>query len=129
MRLFMLKFTHGVEIGAHLAYLGHHARTGDFNVFQIAYDEDLHKKQIEVMLRFYKTKPNPIIDFIFYIIGSIVRYLCYISPVFLLNKIATALEMFAVFSYEGLANRFPEHREILLEMGETEKKHIEYFKA
>lgn len=125
----MLKFTHGVEIGAHLAYLGHYQRTRDINVFKIAYDEDLHKKQIKIILRTHKTKPNPIIDLMFYIVGSIVRYLCYISPVFLLNKVAMLLEMFAVFSYEGLANRFPDHRDTLLEMGETEKRHIEYFKA
>ena len=129
MRLWMLKFTHGVEIGAYLAYLGHYSRTKDPEVLKIAYEEDLHKKQLKIILRTYKSSTNPIIDFIFYAIGNMVRYLCYISPVFLLNKVATVLEVFAIYSYRELAKEFQDSKEILLEMGKTEERHKEYFRS
>jgi rubrerythrin len=51
-----------------------------------------------------------------------------ISPVFLLNHVARLLEVFAVVSYERLAEMYPEHRELLLSMAQTEKEHEEYFK-
>lgn len=127
MKLLMLKFTYGVEVGAHLAYLGHYTRTKDLKVLSIAYDEDLHKKQIAIILRNHKTKPSLLINSVFFIIGNIVRYLCYISPKFLLNKVATTLELFAVFSYKELAKRFPDYKKVLEEMEETEQAHANYF--
>jgi rubrerythrin len=127
MKLFMLKFTHGVEVGAEMAYLGHYERTKDLNVLNIAVDESKHQKEIKRILKSYNTKPNYLIDFMFCTIGIIVGVLCLISPVFLLNKVATILEKFAVFSYTELAKKFPEYKDLLNEMEDTEQAHIDYF--
>lgn len=124
----MLQFTHGVEIGAHQAYLGHFARTGDLKVKDIANDEMLHQKQIRYMLAICKSKTNPLFDIPFFVIGRTVSLLCRISPRFMLNIIANLMEKFAVFSYNQLAERFPDFRETLLEMAATELEHEEYFK-
>lgn len=129
MKLLKLKFIYGVEIGAHLAYLGHFKRTKNIDILRIAHDENLHKKQIKEILKTYNTEPNIFINFSFFIVGNIVRYLCLISPKKLLNKIARFLEIFAVFSYGSLAKDFPKYADVLLEMQKTEQDHAEYFKA
>lgn len=128
MRLWMLQFTHGVEIGAHLAYIGHYARTKDDNVRKIAEDELEHQRLLKEILGNYNSKTNKFIDFVFYMIGNMVRYLCYISPKFMLDRVAMLLELFAVFSYNKLAQEFPDFELTLNKMGEIEQKHVEYFK-
>ena len=125
----MLKFTYGVEIGAHLAYLGHYGRTKDLNISNISKEEKQHQEIIVTILREHGTTTNFFINSIFWIIGTIIRYLCYISPVFLLNRVATALEIFAVYSYKDLSIKFPKNKALLLEMGRTEEEHIKYFRS
>jgi rubrerythrin len=127
--LIMLKFTHGVEVGAHLAYVGHYKRTNDNKVRLIASQEAQHQEQIRGMLASYGEKNSPVFDVPFSVIGNTVRYLCSISPLFMLNSVAKLLEKFAVFSYNDLAERFPDYRDELLEMAETELEHEEYFKS
>ena len=129
MRLWMLKFTYGVEIGAHLAYLGHYGRTKDLNISNIAKEEKQHQEIIKIILREHGTTTNFFINSVFWIVGTIIRYLCYVSPVFLLNRVATALEIFAVYSYKDLSVKFPKNKALLLEMGKTEEEHIKYFRS
>jgi rubrerythrin len=129
MKLWMLKFTHGVEVGAHLAYVGHYARTNDRKVESIAKDELHHQALLKKILKSYNSEPDALIDFIFYLIGSTVRYLCYISPEFMLNKVAMLLELFAVFSYDKLAQEFPDFEELLKSMEKTEQEHVDYFRS
>jgi rubrerythrin len=124
----MLQFTHGVEIGAHQAYLGHFARTNDLKVKEIADDEMLHQKQIRCILAKHGATTKLIFDVPFLLVGKTVSLFCKISPLFMLNLVANMLEKFAVFSYDVLANRFPEDRVALLEMAAKELEHEEYFK-
>jgi len=126
--LLMLQFTHGVEMGANNAYLGHFARTNDPRVKEIADDEMLHQEQIRDILAKCGSTTNPIFDIPFLIVGKTVGMLCRVSPLFALNLIANILEKFAVFSYNQLAERFPEYREQLLEMAAVELEHEAYFK-
>jgi len=125
--LLMLQFTHGVEMGANNAYLGHFARTNDPKVKEIADDELLHQEQIRDILAKCGSTTNPIFDIPFLMVGKIVGLLCLIAPLFTLNIIANLLEKFAVFSYNQLAERFPEYKEQLLEMAATELEHEAYF--
>lgn len=124
----MLKFTHGVEIGAHQAYIGHYVRTGDVNVFQIACDEVVHRWTVRFILARLGEEPSPIIDGSFRFISGIIRRLCAISPIFLLNIVARLLEVFAVISYDKLAQMYPEWRNELIEMAVKEDEHRLYFK-
>lgn len=128
MNHFWLKFNHGVEIGAELAYRGHFKRTGDFAIQDIAIDELRHQKKLELILEHYNEKPSLIIDMMFYVIGSVIQALCLISPKFLLNLVAKSLEIFAVVSYANLAIRYSEFRHILIEMADNELSHELYFK-
>lgn len=129
MKHFMLKFTHGVEIGAHLAYIGHYKRTRDQAVWQIALDELEHRRNVVSILGYYQEVPNQYINQAFESIGTIIMRLCAISPIFLLNIVARSLEVFAVFSYDRLAKMYPEHSTILTEMAIKEKEHELYFKG
>ncbi len=126
--IWMLKFNHGVEIGAHLAYLGHYGRTGNKNIQQIAQDEVEHRQNLKTILASYKHTSSRAIDTVFWIIGNIIRYLCYILPEFMLNKVAQCLEIFAVFSYDRLSVQLPEWGYVLSEMADKEKEHEEYFR-
>ena len=129
MKHFMLKFNHGVEIGAALAYNGHYARTNDMRVKLIEFDEIEHKVNLEVMLSHYNEVPNPFIDLSFTIIGNTIRYLCRFSPRFLLNFIASSMEAFAIFNYKYLIKTYPEFEFKLYVMAITEMEHEKYFKA
>lgn len=128
MKHFLLKFNHGVEIGARLAYLGHYARTGDKNIFCIANDELNHKQNLEIILRHYDSKPSRFIDGFFTIVGKTIQYLCHVSPLSLLDFIARTMETFAISNYSSLAERYPTFKVCLVEMGLREIKHREYFK-
>lgn len=123
----MLKFTHGVEVGAHQAYLGHYSRTGDINVKNIAADELEHQRLIKRILKTHRTSTSILFDAPFWVVGNLVAVMCLISPKFLLNRVASLLEKFAVFSYDKLADRFPAYRSNFLEMAEKELEHELYF--
>lgn len=128
MKHFMLKFNHGVEIGAALAYNGHYARTQDMRVKLIEFDEIEHKVNLEVMLRHYNERPSLAIDFCFTVIGNVIRYLCRFSPRFLLNFVARSMESFAIFNYVYLIKKYPEFEFKLYVMAATEIEHEKYFK-
>jgi hypothetical protein len=127
MKHVLLQFNYGVEIGARLAYLGHFRATGDINVLDIAEDEFHHRCQLRAILAGYGKKPSRLINSCFYLIGKIVQVLCPFTPEFLLNYVATCLEIFAIFSYTRLAKVFPEHAVTLNEMAATEERHRQYF--
>lgn len=129
MKHFYLKFTHGVEIGAKLAYFGHYERTKDRNVLDIAYKEEEHRNAVETMLRHYGEEPSRVIDQVFGAIGNTIGLLCLISPRFMLNFVASSMETFAVFSYGYLAVIYPDFRENLTQMALEEQKHEQYFKG
>ena len=123
----MLQFTHGVEIGAHLAYVGHYKRTNDSRVGSILEDELEHQLIIKSILKHHGRKTIFMIDLLFYMVGKMVGYMCRFSPIFMLNKIAMLLELFAVVSYKQLAKEFPLYVNTFLEMEETEQEHADYF--
>tara|TARA_R110000868_G_C10973188_1_gene771501 strand:- start:43477 stop:43890 length:414 start_codon:yes stop_codon:yes gene_type:complete len=122
-----LQINHGIEIGAALAYSGHYKALKDPEVKKIALEELDHMRHLDVMLAYYDTRHCTVIDFTFLIIGIIVSKLCLIAPEFLLTKVALSLEIFAMWSYKKLADRYPDHYNILLHMHDTELKHKEYF--
>lgn len=128
MKHFGLKFNHGVEIGAELAYKGHFRRTKDPKIYFIALDELGHQKDLRKMLEYYGEEPSKAIDSTFRFIGTIIYWLCQISPKFLLNYVARSLEIFAVFSYANLAIRYNDFRYSFLKMAEKELEHENYFK-
>lgn len=127
MKHFGLKFSHGVEIGARLAYLGHYKRTRDQKILEIADDELVHRKELLKILENYSHKNSKLIDGVFYFIGGIIFLLCQVSPNFLLDFIARLLEKFAVFSYSSLANKYPNEKNMLIEMARKEEEHEKYF--
>ena len=128
MKWMKLKFTYSVELGASLAYKGHFKRTGDCNIRAIVQDELDHRSFLGCLLFENGQEPNMIVDAIFRAIGNMVSVLCIVSPLFLLNKIAYLLEIFAIYSYYDLAKEFPVYETQFLEMAMTEERHRDYFK-
>lgn len=124
---FLLKFNHGVEIGAALAYAGHYYRTKDDEVALIYLDELDHQYELERILNQFEQKPSPIIDGAFKLVGTMIKKLCKVCPIWSLNYVARSLEVFAVFNYSYLAAIYPGFQSKLLEMAKTEQKHSEYF--
>lgn len=128
MKHFLLKFNHGVEIGAYHAYMGHYKRTKDPQLLMIAMDETIHRSMLLNILQHLNDRPSKVINLFFFTIGTVIQKLCMICPLWSLNFIARGLELFAVISYNDLAKRYPEYKEGLLVMAEAEAKHAEYFK-
>lgn len=128
MKHFLLKFNHGVEIGAIEAYIGHYKRTKDINILIIANEELEHKLQLCKILDFYDEKPSKIIDFIFKVIGFIIRQLCQLCPIFMLDYVAQIMELFAVVNYVKLSIIYPEFSDIFLKTAKAELTHKLYFK-
>lgn len=129
MKHFRLKFNHGVEIGARLAYLGHFRRTNDKKIFQIACEEFEHQQTLRKILQTFGEETSGPIDATFAIIGHLIFHLCAVSPHFMLNFVAMSLEAFAVFSYNGLSTTYPKYKSTFQEMAKTEEKHRLYFKG
>lgn len=125
----MLKFNHGVEIGARLAYVGHYFRTGDKQVLEIAKEEMSHQNYIQAVLNEYGQRPSILIDLSFILIGTFISLMCRISPIFMLNWVAKTMEVFAVFSYTKLARKYPAFDTVFLEMAKAELRHEEYFRG
>ena len=129
MKHFLLKFNHGLEIGALLAYLGHYLRTKDDNVWRIAVDELVHMKKIEDVLREFDEKPSKVIDSVFRVIGKTIQVLCKVCPLWSLNFIARSMELFAVFNYEKLALVYLGHYDRFMDIALSEESHGRYFKG
>lgn len=127
MKHFLLKFNHGVEIGATLAYVGHYFRTLDDKVWEIAMEEIDHKMRVENILHQLGEEPSKPIDAFFSLVGISIKSLCKICPVWSLNLVARAMEIFAVFNYTKLSKLYPEYEPVFLDMAAAEKRHGEYF--
>jgi len=127
MKYWLLKFNYGVEIGARLAYLGHYARTKDPRILEIADEELKHRAAVFAMLRQSGRWPSITICAFFLVVGNVIKALCAISPLFLLDFIARTMEVFAVANYEYLARLLPEFESVLLPMAAAEKVHQQYF--
>ena len=122
-----LKFNHGVEIGASWAYLGHYLRTRDINILKIHHEENDHRSKLDCILFEMGERPNKYIDRFFTFIGKSIYYMCRYSPTFTLDIVASIMEKFAVFSYKSLSKTMPQHKQLFLEMAETEQKHDDFF--
>ena len=127
MKHFLIKFNHGVEIGAHLAYVGHYKRTGDKQIRLIASEEVSHMVELERILEDLGERPNKYIDETFRFIGNTIRRLCSFCPLWSLNFVASTMEMFAIFNYNRLAYNYPQFRGEFEKMAKTEKEHEKYF--
>lgn len=129
MKHFYLKFNHGVEIGARLAYIGHYKRTKDPNILAIANDELKHQIALGLLLKILGEKPSGVIDGFFYVVGSSISFLCKFLPKPLLNFVASSMEVFAIFSYKRLAKQYVNHNITFLNMAKRELEHKAYFKG
>lgn len=129
MKHFLLKFNHGVEIGAFNAYIGHARRTGNPKIFSIARDELYHREGLKFMLNELGDSPSKVIDFAFLAIGKTIGFCCKFFPLWSLNLVARTMELFAIFNYEKLALKYPQYSDSFLKMVENERDHEEYFKS
>lgn len=128
MKHFLLKFNHGVEIGARLAYLGHYDATGDRKIKKIASEEFEHREVLRQILAYYGETPSRIINFLFTFVGSTIGNLCLFCPFFMLDFVARTMETFAVINYSYLATLYPDYSSTFREMAKTELAHETYFK-
>lgn len=127
MKHALLKFNHGVEIGAYLAYVGHFKRTNDPKVQVIANEELEHREELRLTLKYYGEVPNPVIDRFFTIVGTCIQIACKFSPRFMLNFVATSMELFAVVNYSYLSVLYNDFHYSFKRMAETEMQHQKYF--
>lgn len=123
----LLKFNHGVEIGAMLAYFGHYKRTKDPQVLKIALQEQEHKEQIESILKWYGMTPTRLFDVPFTLVGNLIFSLCQISPLWTLDFVAKTMEIFAIFNYRKLSTLYPMFWNHFYQMAKTEEEHKKYF--
>lgn len=128
MKHFLLKFNHGVEIGARLAYLGHFERTRILKINQIAHEELMHMHTLETILRFENEVPSPTIDYLFYVIGHFIKWNCRWCPLWSLDLVARSMEIFAISNYTYLSKVYPAHGVALKWMAIAEMDHEEYFR-
>lgn len=128
MKYLFLQFCYAVEIGAHLAYVGHYRRSGDPEIRRIANDELRHMVFLKKILALYGKKPLPVFNAAFFLIGNVIQRFCYVSPLFLLDSVARIMEKFALFSYNTASDLFPQHNVGFDDMYAQEAEHEEYFK-
>lgn len=104
-----IQLNHAIEIGAELAYRGHHKATGDFRFEVMANDESKHQEHLKLILKHYESDTCAILDITFFIIGSIIAKLCLLSPPKLMLIVAYILEYLAIWSYATLAKKYEEY--------------------
>lgn len=126
MRFLLLKFCYAVEIGAYLAYVGHYKASKDSVIKSIKRDELVHMVNIRKVLVCYSHAPNLVFNLAFFMIGSIIKVLCSVTPLVLLDGVAQIMEVFNIISYDLMAKLFPEHKEIFNDMEESEREHEIY---
>lgn len=127
MNHFMLKFNHGVEIGARLAYIGHYERTKESGIKHIIFEEEQHRDMLLRILHKYGERSNKHIDGFFTKVGSTIGSLCKFMPRWSLDYVARTMETFAIFNYGYLAVRYPLYQHTFLDMARSEARHEEYF--
>lgn len=123
MRLILLKFCYAVEIGAYLAYVGHHKATNCRGIALIKQDELKHMVHIKNILAKYGTSPSLIFNLMFLVIGHLVRVSCRFTNECLLDWIAGIMELFNVVSYDFMAKLFPDHKDRFEDMACQEAAH------
>ena len=126
-RHILLRFTHAVEIGAYLAYTGHFKRTGEAGIYKIMTEEKEHREMIVTILTHHNREPFILFDLFFFIVGTTIQQLCRIAPVRCLDFVARIMEMFAVVSYNALAQLYPNYSNTFHQMADTEGRHESYF--
>lgn len=127
MRLFLLKLAYAIEIGAYLAYVGHYHKSRNLKVKLIAMEELRHMIYLKQILLDFNTYPSFCLSLGFFAIGSVIRHLCKITPLRLLNLVAGSLEILNVINYNYLSKLFPGYESTFAEMAAAEKNHEEYF--
>lgn len=127
MKHFLIKFNHGVEIGATLAHIGHYFRTKDDQVWNIMIEEMSHGRTLKCILKELEDKLSKFIDNCFKIIGNTIKILCRVCPIWSLNFIARSMEFFAVFNYGKLAKLYPDYAHTFISMATAEERHGNYF--
>jgi len=127
MKHFLLKFNHGVEIGAKLAYLGHFKRTGEAGIYKIIEDETEHRESIRLMLLELGELPSKPIDRLFTVVGSVIQFFCLFCPLWTLDLVARSMEAFAVVNYTKLAKIYPSKALQFTKMAQAEENHKLYF--
>lgn len=134
--IWMLKISHGVEIGAINAYEGHAKSIGDriekYEIKQIQREEVEHKKIIEFYLEKLGSKPSKLIDFTFYLIGNLMGLLCFVMGKRLPMYGAGLIETLGVMNYDIVAKeaqKLGRHSMVfsLRHMAQTELEHKQYF--
>jgi rubrerythrin len=128
MNHFLLKFNHGVEIGARLAYLGHYKRTKDQGILAIADEELEHREALVQILKYYGEDTCKPIDSAFTAIGNTIHALCQVSPIFMLNFVARSMELFAVVNYSYLSKTYSDFPYTFAHMARAEQRHKQYFR-
>lgn len=128
MKHILLKFNHGVEIGAYKAYIGHWYRTRDLEIARIANDEIEHREDVRQMLDKLDELPSPAIDGFFNVVGDAIQFSCKFCPLWSLDLVARVMEAFAIFNYRRLAKLYPQFSDKLNYMAGTEDKHAVYFR-
>lgn len=79
----LLRRAHAIEIGAFYAYDGHWKSLPDSDpakhrIYEIQFEELLHRLTVLNMLRRLDAKPSPTQDFILWCIGKTISFSCYL---------------------------------------------------
>ena len=132
----ILQAAYSGEKAAALAYSGHWRSVKNLtekeNIQKIEQEEWHHRNILGDMLGVLDSKPLSWREFVFTLIGSILKFLCPISGWFLPMYCAGRLETMNIKEYEtaslfAQAGGFQEMAEQLAKMAEVEKQHEDYF--
>lgn len=130
---FLLKLSHGIELGAWNAYQGHWESLTDRDEIShikfIQFQELKHRHLLSHMLSELNSQPSRSIDFIFTLIGKLMGSLCKILGHKLPMQGAALIEILGVINYE-LVSKFTSDLNFKLylkEMAMVEKEHRDYF--
>lgn len=127
MRLTLLKCCYAIEIGAHLAYVGHYKVTDDKEIRRISNEELRHMVMISAVLSAYGTVPNRLMNTVMYCVGKSVQLACRVTPKAGLALVAGMLEKMNIVSYRYMAEKFPRFEHEFIEMQRNEAEHEQYF--
>jgi len=107
--------------------VGHFNVTKDPEVKRIAGEELRHMVYLKWMLAFYNKKPSLLLNIMFLMIGTTIKYLCHITPKPMLDYVACIMEKINVYNYRHMADMFPHFYPTFWKMEESEKEHERYF--
>lgn len=134
--IWLIKLSHGIEIGAYTAY-SYHWRSLDNKkerkeVRHIQWEEFEHRNQLKVFLTELNSKPNQIIDQTFKVIGNTMGFLCLLTGYSMPMLGAGLIEIMGVINYKLVAKEALKNNKLSMAkrldiMAETELKHRHYF--